>query len=524
MANLLITGIVSLLALTFVASIWRSKSTTRELRGSLFRNIGMPDRNFIALVLGATASLLPLTTGTWTIWLAAWIFVVALGITILLLVAVRPPVDGFAWGLPVIVALGFGLGALNYQARSWWIWLWNQLMRIDLPHERALLALFLIGAMLGVFVVRNWAKDQKGFTESLSGVLGGTFVAAVFVKMFEDVPQMSQKAFSLYALGFALSGAINLFAASRLIAHYTNKRSIVSRAILDFMYGSERADTIDKYFLKNFEEDPDYAKRSLINTLLEFRTITKRLFAARMEATRERRLREDPNWYYYELIAIEEKTHHDATEQPDGPPKERIYDIFYRPLINQSEPESPLPAIQEEMVRVGVSITNADQLEYIVAPGEYHAPFPRLKSVAGLALEMRQSIVMDRDQDRKFRNKDHRDGISPGEVEQSRGLDEIDFLAYILIPVVSRLGESTENALGLVHIDTKLFISRPELDGKPSDRGDDVLMIEMKRKQLTDMAALLYDDDDKDIMYLENLAKMIRPLLELYVRCRVGAP
>src|SRR6185295_13893625 len=104
----------------------------------------------------------------------------------------------------------------------------------------------------------------------------------------------------------------------------------------------------------------------------------------------------------------------------------------------------------EDMFRIGISIKNADFLEYIVAPGEYHAPFPVFGSVLGLALEMRQTIVMDRDRDKKFRNKDHKDGISPGEVEQPRGLDEIDFLSYVSIPVVSRLGEATENALGIL--------------------------------------------------------------------------
>jgi hypothetical protein len=162
-------------------------------------------------------------------------------------------------------------------------------------------------------------------------------------------------------------------------------------------------------------------------------------------------------------------------------------------------------------------------MEYIVAPGEYHAPFPLLKSVAGLALEMRQSVVMDRDRNRKFRNKDHKDGISPKEVEQVRGLDEIDYLSYILLPVVSRLGESTENPLGVVHIDTMLFVSKKPLHGEPEEADKDVRSISLEMEELHRMADNLYEENDEYIRYCERLTEIIRPVLELYARCRVGA-
>lgn len=496
---------------------------------SPFKVVEIPYRNVVGFLIGLTAAFILLSSGAVTPSRAAFIFVLSLLPALLIFLwSTQIRVDRFAWGFLIIGILGFGIGSLVYQCRPWWRWLWNQCLRFDQPHEWALLALFLIGAMLGVFVVRNWPKEQEAFIKSLSGILGGTFVAAVFVKMFEDVPQMSQRAFALYALGFAISGTINLMSAAWLIARYTNKKSITSRAILDFMYGSERAEIIDKYFLKNFEEDPDYAKRWLTNTLLEFRKLVKQEFAERMEIRRKSRQHERPKWYYYELITIRHEADKNQPEEPRA--RERKYKIIYRPLGAKkasSEPEPVVAAngdvIKADMFRVAVSSRNADLLEYIVAPGEYHASFPRLGSVAGLALELRQTIVMDRDRDRKFRNKDHKDGISPGEIEQSRGLDEIDFLSYVSIPVVSRLGESSENALGLLHIDTKIFISRDKLDGDRLEGDEDVFSMSITRKHLTEMAAVLYEDNDKDLKYLEDMTKIITPVLELYARCRVGA-
>jgi hypothetical protein len=320
---------------------------------------------------------------------------------------------------------------------------------------------------------------------------------------------------------------MNLIFASWLVARYTHRRSTLYRAILDFMYGTERAETIDKYFLKNFEDDPDYAKRWLTSTLLEFRGLAQRGFAERMDARRKFQ-QSAHRWNYYELIAIEHEKDRNLVEQTEQSGKrEYKYKVIYRPLLEDKSSvdweSEPHRIIKDDMFRISISIKNADFLEYIVAPGEYHAPFPRLGSVLGLALEMRQTIVMDRDRDRKFRNKDHKDGVSPGEIEQPRGLDEIDYLSYVSIPVVSRKGEPTENALGVLNIDTKIFVSRDELAGQTEESGEGVFSIRQTRTQLTSMASDLYDGDVEAIKYLEDLTKIVRPILELYARCRVGA-
>jgi hypothetical protein len=51
---------------------------------------------------------------------------------------------------------------------------------------------------------------------------------------------------------------MNLMSAGRLIARYTNQRSTTSRAPPRFQVWKRTAEIIDKYFLKNFEDDPDY--------------------------------------------------------------------------------------------------------------------------------------------------------------------------------------------------------------------------------------------------------------------------
>ncbi len=254
-------GLAGFIVGLFLLWIFLDEYSKPKLRESLFRNVGVPYRNLIGLLLGATASFLPLTSGTWTIWWATWVFVGALAITMLLLVTVRPYIerefDRFAWGLLVIIVLGFGLGALIYESRSWWIWLWQQYLRINNTGAILLEALFLLGVILGFFVVRNCAKEQKDFVASLSAVLSGAFVATILGKLQEGAaPAISPlRAFAYYALGFTMSGTLNLLAAARLTANYVNKRSITSRAILDFLYGEERTKLIDGYFLKNFKAD-----------------------------------------------------------------------------------------------------------------------------------------------------------------------------------------------------------------------------------------------------------------------------
>jgi hypothetical protein len=611
----------------FLSWVWFDAFSKQKLRESLFRNVGVPYRNLIGLLLGATASLLPLTSGAATTLWATWVFLSLLGITMVLLVAVRPRVeaelDRFAWGLLVIIVLGFGLGALIYQTRSWWIYLWHQYLKINNTGAILLEALFLLGVILGFFVVRNWAKEQKDFVSSLSAVLSGAFVATLLGKLQEgNTPAINpMRAFAFYALGFTISGALNLLAAACLTANYVNKRSVTSRSIIDFLYGSERTKVIDGYFLKNFEEDKDYAKRWLASAVSEFSKLVQREFAEQLEKKRTRReeerrhfmqtlgrekttlerkqrrlrdlepacsklkdrqddlqefqdehdalnLLQEPRekkqearlkyltrrmnqldeeikelkddcsaaqfeqWteltqelseykpsYFYQLIAIE------CDEKPKDPskaraiaPEDREYHVVYKHI---GSPDAD--KIEGGMFRVGVSARWQETLEYITAPGEYRVPFPYKNSVAGLALEFGQTIVMDRDIHKRFRNKLYSDGICPRDIEQNRGLDEIDFLSYIAIPIVSRQGNPDQNAVGVVTIDTRLFVTSSKLDGQQVNAAEGIFRTRMKRAQLAEYASNLYDQEDLNVRYVENLTNVITPVIELYSKCRIGA-
>jgi hypothetical protein len=668
-------GLTGLIIGLFLLWIWLDVFSKHKLRESLFRNVGVPYRNLIGLLLGATASLLPLTSGTGTILWATWVFVSALGITMILLVAIRPTVekelDRFAWGMLVIIVLGFGLGALIYQAKPWWFWLWRQYLRINQPHELVLEFLFILGVILGVFMVRNWAKEQKAFTESLSGILGGTFIAAVFGESLKEQGLTPMLALTYYGLGFVMSAAVNLLVAARLTANYVNKRSITSRAILDFLYGEERTKLIDGYFLKNFKADPDYAKEWLTDTLNQYRKLAAREFAERIEKRRrnredfreefkkraipeiwraingvlprefpltklddqprakllkeliEQRRKWEPacakrvaiekkleelkytrdsigaipesgadaqekrlqdlkkeihaleqrlehaiakcddatvnEWkklsqklnrlkpsYFYQLIAIECEEKDEAKDQPlQVSEKDREYNVIYKYLgSNETSDEEAhrhpsrgdnavgatakyqeaYPSfITKDMFRVGIAARWQDLLEYITAPGEYRASFPYFGSVSGLALLFRQTIIMDRDRHKRFRNQQHMDGICPVEIEQARGLDEIDFLSYVSIPIVNRLGGPTENGLGVVTIDTRLFVVPFRLEGQPVKASEGTFSTRLTPAQLTEFASNLYEPDDKDVAHIKKLTEIIVPVVELYNKCRVGA-
>jgi hypothetical protein len=531
----IVNAVLALILFGLLLYALSNKRSRQALRESFFKNLGVPYQNFIGLLLGAIAALLLLTTHTWTSSQSAWVFLVLVGITMLLLIAVRPiskiRIHFFSWGIWVIIVLGFGFGALLYEARSWWIWLWNKYRLINEPHELFLEALFLLGVILGVFVVRNWGKEDKSFMESLAGFLGGTFLATVLGNVQDKLTPLGANTY--YLLGFTISAAINLLLAARFTANYTNKRSLTSRALLDFLYGSERTKIIDGYFLKNFEEDPDYAKRFLQDTLLEYRNLVQREFAEQMnQRFNPRRVtiepppsdlssppsQESPK-FFYELCAIQCEKKTDAVESPPSPLSvkdlDREYSVIYKCLDKDKSP------ITKDMFRVGVAMRHQDVLEYIVAPGEYQSSFPYIGSVAGLSLIVRETIVMDRDMDKKFRSKDYRDGICPRDIQQWRGLDEIDFLSYISIPVVSRLGHSTENPLGVVNIDTKIFVTDHDLGGE--SMGNNMFRTILTPNQLNDYASKLYDQEDKDVKYIEDLTKIIQPVLELYAKCRIGA-
>ncbi|HEV7746653.1 MAG TPA: hypothetical protein VGO56_16780 [Pyrinomonadaceae bacterium] len=563
---------------------WYNRDVRLNIRESFFRNIGLPQRNLIAFVLGLIAALLPLTSGIWNPKWATWIFVGSLALIAILLVAMRPnaekEMDRFSWGVLVIVILGFGVGAIIYQAHPWWVWLWNQYRRINEPHELVLEFLFLLGVILGVFVVRNWGKEQSAFTDSLSGLLGGTFIAGLFGEAFKGQGLTTMQALTYYGLGFAMSAAINLLYAARLAANYTNKRSITSRALLEFLYGRERVKDIDGYFQKNFEEDPNNAKRFLKDTLLNFRGLVQQEFAERLNSkmtkrlkgedsehcpelkeklTNQKKVREELHKekegeekkkketelaritkeisalegriklsYCYELVAIECAAGSKAADPSAAAVMDREHSVIYKriyPKPPDGTEENPDQAkLEPNMVRVGVAIRRQDVLDYVVAPGQYLASFPYFGSVAGLSVIVRQTIVMDRDREKKFRSKDYRDGICPKDIEQWRGLDEIDFLSYVSIPIVSRLGTSSENPLGVVNIDTKLFLTRCKLEGEPVDKARGYFRTRLTPRQLNEFAANLYDQEDEDLKYIEKLTKIIEPVVELYAKCNIGAP
>jgi len=130
---------------------------------------------------------------------------------------------------------------------------------------------------------------------------------------------------------------------------------------------------------------------------------------------------------------------------------------------------------------------------------------------------------MDRDKRKRFRNNKYTDGICPKDVEQDRGLDEIDFLSYIAIPIVSRPGSPGENPVGVLTIDTKLFVSSSALPGESVNAAEGVFRTSLRRSKLAEYATNLYDHEDQDIKYIEDVTKIITPVLELYSKCRVGA-
>ena len=640
----LVSSLLILLAgllIPLVWLTWKSPGSARTLlRESFFRNTGVRYRNMLGVLAGFTGSVLLLSGAELNIAWVALAFVGALFVTMALFVVVRPynekRVDRFAWGFLMIVVLGFGLGALTYQYRHWIKWLWHQYLRINEPHELILEALFLLGVVLGVFVVRNWAKEQKDFLSSLSGVLGGAFVATILGKLQgEGINEIGAlKAFAYYALGFTVSGAVNLALAARLTANYVNRKSIASRAMLDFLYGSERANLIDGYFLKNFKEDPDYAKRWLTDTLNEYRTLVRSEFADLMQkrknerekgrykfvtawieskseaalaektqrplgkafraekadkmlrafeekgtelvgrlneaeaekrklvkeleslsagdATRAKkederseldvrikRIEEEKKElerilsplkpsYYYELIAIE-NDEKKPTEKPAPPPTEdaREYAIIYK-RVPEGEPGAHTSTrektIHEGMFRVGIAMRRQDKLEYIIAPGQYGVSFPVLGSVAGLALLMGHTIVMDRDRNKKFRSRDYGRGVCPSDIEQQRGLDEINYLSYFSIPIVARKSSSDENSLGISNVDTKLFVTQFPLEGEHVEGSEGVFRTHLQHRVLSEFGSNLYEEEDKAVQYVEDHTKIITPVLELYSKCRVGAP
>jgi hypothetical protein len=536
------------------------------------------------------------------------------------------------WGTLGTSVLGFGAGALVYHYRAWFIWLWYEFRKIDKPDEWILVSLFLLGVMMGFFVVRNWSKSQQDFIASLTAALGAAFLATIMGalagnKPAATAPGASQQTlttevpatgtatptpaatgaapptggaaatptptpavvravatttptsaasssnlldpvstFSFYLLGFTLSGTLNLLAFALLAASYTRTQSLASRSVIDFLYGSDKAQAIDLYFLKNFEADPDYAKAKLVAALSEFRESVRRGLARMMNMRRERYQGVTSLPYtgaspalrpgdvsgpfdYFELLSIKSIQQESDNQvsspplasPPDSPPVNN-YEIVFRRL-REHEHGSPGDRITAKMFRVSVSIRWRDNLEYIVATGEYRKSFPYYGSVAGMSLLVRRTIVMNRDKYKKFRTGDFVEGKTPNQADQPRGLYEIDFLSYICVPMVSSLGKPEEQSLGVLHVDTKLFacpkgtlpadscrqsdadskqeIYRIVIGADPGERLEDKL--KERLKEFEAYACNLYEQNDSIIDYLESLRGVVVPLLELYKKCRTGA-
>jgi len=178
--------------------------------------------------------------------------------------------------------------------------------------------------------------------------------------------------------------------------------------------------------------------------------------------------------------------------------------------------------ISPQMFRMSISVKYQEYLEYIGRDTGGWKPFPLLGSVAGLALLAGQTIVMDRDKYKRFRTREHLEGISPADVEQQRGLDEIAYLSYISIPVMTELGNYRETPLGIISVSSKLFAIPSDIELPEVDK-DGNCRVRVLLSALTNMAKLIYEHNDECVSFLEDMRTVTVPLLELYLRCRQGA-
>jgi len=502
----------------------------------------VPQNLLLSFSLGFIAAYLPLAVNLLSKERAAIMFWAAFGLLIVVLFVVKPkPFSQVAfrtsrWGVFSMIVLGFGIGALCSHYSRNFIWLWGQFRRINYAQEWILVSLFLLGVVLGFFVVRNWSKDQKDFIASITAVLGAAFLSTMLGNLDQALSSVST--FAYYSLGFVLSGTINLIAFAFLVAHYTRTQSPSSRSVIDFLYGSDIAKRMDAYFLKNFEEDPNYAKRKLKNALEAYRDILRVEFAKKM--TRRKlawegaqssppvpppdfsRCLSMPPLDYFELLSIESKE--PVTSPPQFDPED-IFDVVFRRIPKNAH-------ILPEMIRVAISVKWQDNIEYVVPPGQYKRSFPYFGSVAGLALAVNHTIVMDRDRYKKFRGKDLGEGRTPNEVDQKRGLDKVDYLSYVAVPMASSFGQQEEFGLGILHVDTKLFAcSAGHFDAicykERGTDGQEIYKLQCTRDgldQFAEFASNIYKEHDEYIENLEQFRYVIIPLLELYLKCRIGTP
>jgi hypothetical protein len=174
------------------------------------------------------------------------------------------------------------------------------------------------------------------------------------------------------------------------------------------------------------------------------------------------------------------------------------------------------------MFRSAVSLKWQDNLEFIDAAAAYTQSFPYFGSVTGLALEILQTVVMDRDKYRRFRTTQHPQGLCPANIEQPRGLDEIDYLSYIVVPVASYRGQPEQTRLGVLHVDTKLFAVSPDELTDVHEK-DGLLTGQLRPADLTKYANNVYDQNDIGVRYLEEMRAVLVPVLQLYLKCRQGS-
>lgn len=523
-----------------------------------FRSTILPHKKWLMFLLGFLAAGLSLANGLLGEDRVAQLFGGAFALCLIVLLCVRPDrfkdivFDKSRWAIFSIAVLGFGLGALLFHCRGWLIWLWNQVLKIHTNQDVLLASLFLLGVIMGFFVVRNWSKDQKDFLTSLSAVLGGAFVSSIIGDFVKDGtaqggPGLAKwVTFTYYFFGFTISGALNLLAFTFLTARYASNQSTISRAVIDFLYGSDKAKAIDGYFLRNFEDDLDYAKTALLKTLKAYREIIRNQLAERFRTRPEA----DGKKHYFIVHSIEllqSKTSKPALapgSSRDSIPKETAR----APSTTPATPNTPAATssgsedrfevffqeigkdkIAPDMFRVAVSMRWQDTLEYVVAPGEYRKSFPYFGSVAGLALVSRATIVMDRDSLKKFRSEQYTSGKTPSEAVQPRGLNQIDYVSYIVIPLVTNFGKQEETELGILHVDTKLFADNeiPLRAEQISVRGSAFFKMTLSREELEEelgrLGSKIYDADDENIKFVEEMGTVILPVLQLYKKCRTGA-
>lgn len=591
-----------------------SAGLSSEWKQRLESGLALPASIVLTFLLGFIAAALPLAAaqaagtipiGAAPIEIAAWVFGLSLALLLiasLVELAARKKAFWLRWGLCGLLLFGFGLGALTYNYRAW-------LGRRWVEDDPLLAGMFLLGVIIGFFVVRNWRQSQEDFLKSMGAALAGAGASGVLGTLIEEGSASGY--FRNYFIGFAVSGAINLLVSSLLLAYYTNWRSLGSRAVLSFLYGNDKAKAVDESFQENFKENKDSAKVLLMTTLDEYKKTVLKEFAEKLEAQRNRnqqkreqskqeddkrrKLATKEQELNERRKAIEDKEKEFTEETPaqeraaqlkplidrkselerevtalaaevggfkteelrskigereaelrlpgevlDDAKKIYIYQLTSVGGVKGTALPSDLPTKEEDkneyqfffkeitkieanMFRMGIMAEWQKTLEYLVAPGQYRQSFPLSDSVAGLALRTRSTIVMDRDQDKRFRTSDFKDGKTPLQARQRRGLTEIDFLSFISVPVVSGFRTPQERDLGVVNIDTKLFAHTKSPEAMEAKRVGAEWMITCTRTDLAEWGVNLYDQAEDAISYLEEMRAVVVPVLALYLICRQGA-